>query len=490
LLDSIVDQAVFLVDSDGRTATWNPGAEQLTGYSASEVIGRHVSVLYSPDAVATGQPERHLERAARAGRSRREARWIRKEGSGFAADVIVTALCEDDGPLRGFGYVVRELAHQRVTGEEVRGTEESLRLMVESVVDYAIFMLDTDGRVATWNEGAHQLKQYEADEIRGRHFSVFYLPEDRTSGKPERLLAEAARDGRVEDEGWRMRKDGSRFWADVVITALRTPDGELRGYAKVTRDRTERKQAEEAMREMATREREAGAQLSEANRGRQGLIAMVAHDLRTPVGVVHGTADMLLRDWDHLDDGGRIQMIRMILSTTTRLSALVDDVLDMARIESGQLRYERGVLDLVTTVLRAAGDIDPTRERIVVVPRADDVQVRGDERRVWQIITNLLSNAMKFSPGTEQVEVSIEAEDQIGRVSVTDHGSGIAEDDQRKLFEPFSRIGTRRTAAGEGGTGLGLYIARSLVTAQGGQIGATSTVGAGSTFSFTLPLAL
>src|SRR5581483_8685542 len=216
-------------------------------------------------------------------------------------------------------------------------SEESLRLMVGSVVDYAIFMLDAEGRVVTWNEGAHRLKQYSEDEILGRHFSVFYPPEDAAAGKPQRLLGEAMRGGRVEDEGWRVRKDGSLFWADVVITALRGPSGELRGFCKVTRDLSERKQAEDELRAAVERERVAMDQLRETDRRRHELIRMVAHDLRAPVGVMHGTADMLLRDWGRLDETVRLRLIGTLLNTSDRLRGLVDDVLDVARIDAGNL---------------------------------------------------------------------------------------------------------------------------------------------------------
>lgn len=216
---------------------------------------------------------------------------------------------------------------------------------------------------------------------------------------------------------------------------------------------------------------------------------MVAHDLRAPVAVLRGTAEMLVGDYERLDDDHRLRLLSMLLATSGRLSALVDDVLDMASIESGQLRFDIRALDLVDIVRRAAADVDPAHERIHLDARAGSIAVSGDERRVWQVVTNLLTNALKFSPAAEPVHVVIEIDGGAARVSVTDRGHGVPADAAGSLFEPFGRAPAATGAAGQAGTGLGLYIARSLVTAQGGDITVNSAPGAGSTFSFTLPLA-
>jgi PAS domain S-box-containing protein len=490
IVGGVVDYAIFGLDPQGHVTSWNEGARRLKQYDEHEILGRHFSTFYPPEDVAAGLPDRLLGEAAHAGRVETEGWRIRKDGSRFWADVVITALRSPDGSLRGFTKVTRDLTERRAVEEALRQSEERLRVMVESVVDYAIFMLDDHGRVMTWNEGARLLKQYEPGEIIGCHFSAFYPPEDQVSGKPQRLLDEAVRSGRVEDEGWRVRKDGSRFWADVIITALRSDDGRLLGFVKVTRDLTERRNAEEALRDIAKRESRAAEQLRAAARSRQNLIAIVAHDLRAPVGVLHGSAETLVRDWDRIDDMERLQLVQTVLSSSSRLSALVDDVLDLTRIEAGTLRYDLMAVDLVDTVVRAAADVDPAGRRIAVLPKAGSVLVRGDERRIWQIATNLLSNALKFSGPEQPVEVVIDTAGRSGRVSVTDHGIGMTQQEQKRLFHPFSRI---RDEAGLGrgaGMGLGLYIARSLVTDQGGDIEVRSELGAGSTFDFTLPLAL
>ncbi len=233
MVENIVDYAIFALTPDGRVATWNQGARRLKQYDDREIVGRHISTFYPPEDRAAGKPERLLATADHAGRVEDEGWRIRKDGSRFWGNVVITAVRGPDGELRGFVKLTRDLTERRRAEEALRRSDQRFRVMVESVIDYAIFMLDPDGAVATWNEGARRLKQYEAAEIIGRHFSAFYTMEDRAASKPRRLLDAALRDGRVEDEGWRIRKDGSIFWADAVITALHTDDGRLIGFAKV-----------------------------------------------------------------------------------------------------------------------------------------------------------------------------------------------------------------------------------------------------------------
>jgi PAS domain S-box-containing protein len=244
LVSGVRDYAVFLLDARGHVVTWNTGAERIKGYKADEIIGQHFSRFYPRESVSSGWPAHELEVAGVTGRFEDEGWRVRKDGSRFWASVVITALRDDAGGVRGFLKITRDLTDRKQAEEKLRLSEERFRLMVEGVKDYAIFMLDPRGRVATWNAGAERLKGYKADEIIGQHFSRFYPQDALDRGWPEEELRRATADGRVEDEGWRLRKDGSRFWANVVITALRDASGTLRGFAKVTRDLTERRQAE------------------------------------------------------------------------------------------------------------------------------------------------------------------------------------------------------------------------------------------------------
>ncbi|HEY6723564.1 MAG TPA: PAS domain S-box protein [Polyangiaceae bacterium] len=248
LVDSVVDEAIFMVTPEGRVATWNLGAERITGYGADEIVGEHFSRLFLAEDVEAERPAGELQQAANEGRFEDESWRVRKDGTRFWANVVITALRDEHGQLRGFGQVTRDLTARRAIEAELRQAEQRFHQLVDAVIDDAIVMLDPNGNVATWNSGAHRLKGYTADEIMGKRFSVFYTPEDRTAGKPERSLVAARQAGRFEDEGWRVRKDGSRFWAKVAITSLEDETGKLMGFAKVTRDLTERRQAEENLR--------------------------------------------------------------------------------------------------------------------------------------------------------------------------------------------------------------------------------------------------
>ena len=249
--DSIRDYAVFLLDPSGRILTWNTGARQLKGYAPGEIIGDSFERFYTEEDRLAGRPQRLLQIAATEGRVEDEGWRVRQDGSRFWADVVLSAIFASDGEVRGYVKVTRDLTDRRRVEEQLKQSEERLRLMIDSVRDYAIFLLDLGGHVVSWNSGAERLKGYSTGEIVGRHFSIFYPSDDVESRKPQRELKIAATTGRFEEEGFRLRKDGSRFWASVVLTAVQTPQGELVGFTKVTRDVTERKRAAQQLEERA-----------------------------------------------------------------------------------------------------------------------------------------------------------------------------------------------------------------------------------------------
>ena len=253
LVESVRDYAIFMLDPRGRIRSWNAGARHIKGYEADEVLGRHFSLFYTPEDVERRHPWNELEEAERVGRFREEGWRVRKGGGRFWASVVITAVRDEDGTLIGFAKVTRDLTERKRAEEELRESEERFRLLVAGVQDYAIFALDPAGHILSWNAGAERLKGYPADEVIGRHFSIFYRDEDLVRDHPAEELEIATREGRFEEEGWRVRKDVSLFWANVVITALHAPDGTLVGYAQVTRDLTERKRAEDSLRENEAR---------------------------------------------------------------------------------------------------------------------------------------------------------------------------------------------------------------------------------------------
>jgi PAS domain S-box-containing protein len=487
LVGSVVDYAIVVLDVDGRISSWNPGAELLKGYRADEVIGRHFSIFYTDDDIEDRFPDRELAIAGAAGRFENEGWRVRKDGSRFWANVVITALRDADGRLVGFGKVTRDLTERKRAEDALRESEERFRLLVGGVSDYAIFMLDPDGRVSSWNLGVERLKGYRADELLGRHFSLFYTEEDQRSGLPAIGLREAEEKGRWENEGWRVRKDGSRFWADVIITALRGADGQLRGFAKVTRDLTDRKQGEDALRGIAERDRAAADQLRSIDAMRRELVTMVAHDLRGPVSVTQHLLDLLLDQWDELDDAQRRRKVEQARRRTQALGTLTDDVFDIALIDSGRLEVAAERMDVSAIVRRAASDVLPSddsdRIRLTV---ADGVHAVGDEKRTWQVLTNLFSNALKYGTGDGPVEVWVDRSGQQVMIGVLDTGPGIAPQDQERIFDRYTRLAS---ADGTPGSGMGLFIARSLVEAQGGTITVSSSEGAGATFWVALPAA-
>ncbi|HEX7421450.1 MAG TPA: PAS domain S-box protein, partial [Thermoanaerobaculia bacterium] len=306
LVDAVEDYAIFLLSPEGNIRTWNTGAKRILGYEEKEVSGRHFSLFYRPEDVAADKPGHELKVATREGRVEDQGWRIRKDGTRFWANTVITVLRDEAGQVRGFAKVTRDVTEQRAAIERLRQSAEIFQLLVSSVRDYAIFMLDPTGRVVTWNAGAQNLKGYTPEEIIGRHFSAFYGQEDIDDHKPERELELARKNGSVEDEGWRLRKDGTRFWANVVITAVRDGHGELRGFAKVTRDITERRRSEETQRALleqrearlvAEQERmsaEASFRVAEgANRAKDEFLMTLSHELRTPMTAILGWSRLL-----------------------------------------------------------------------------------------------------------------------------------------------------------------------------------------------------
>ncbi|MBB5465849.1 PAS domain S-box-containing protein [Paraburkholderia sp. CI2] len=476
LVQAISDYAIFLLDAKGNIVSWNVGAQKLKGYAESEIVGQHFSRFYTEEAVARGWPTYELEQAALTGRFEDEGWRVRKDGTTFWANVVITAIRNQKGEVTGFAKITRDLTAQREYLEALRQSEERFRLLVDSVKDYAIFMLDPQGFVVSWNSGAARIKGYTHDEIVGRHFSQFYVPEEAAAGKPARELAIARQIGTVEDEGWRMRKDGSTFWANVIITAVYDESRRLRGFAKVTRDLTERRRREELER--------SGERMRE-------FLATLAHELRNPLAPVRNAIGTMQMETDLSPVVARAR--DLIDRQVTHLTRLVDDLLDIGRIMSDkvELRIARvDLAELVARAIEAARPFTDSREQRVVahVPDAP-VMIRGDMTRLVQVLQNLLHNASKFSPNGSAIELQGRVDFRMAVLEVRDPGCGIPVRSLDKIFELFAQE-KEGQSFGEGGLGIGLTLCKSLVEMHGGSIVASSEgLGLGSTFTLSLPLA-
>lgn len=502
LVDAVRDYAIFLLGPTGQIRSWNAGAERILGYDADEIIGDYFTRFYGPEDLEARKPQRELEVAESEGRVEDEGWRLRKDGTRFWANTIITALRGDQGELKGFAKVTRDLTVRREAEESLRQSEEVFRLLVSAVKDYAIFLLDPDGRIATWNEGAHRLKQYEPHEIIGKHFSTFYPEEDLRAGKPERELEIARTEGVVTDEGWRIRKDGTRFWANVVITAVHDEQGLLRGFAKVTRDATERKRAEEVqetllqqqqarMKEEEERRHVEASYLiaQEANRAKDEFLMTLSHELRTPMTSILGWA-RLLPTLPPGDEGFR-SGIAAIARSAELQATLIDDVLDVSRIMSGKLRLRIETVDMAQLVHASIDSVRPSADakRIRVQAELDGSLgvIVGDPARLQQVLWNLLTNAVKFTPRGGSIHIGGRRTASHLQLSVADTGEGIESSFLPHIFEAF-RQAEGPTTRTHGGLGLGLSIVRYIVEAHGGTISAESHGrGLGATFTVQLP---
>lgn len=388
----------------------------------------------------------------------------------------------EGGPM-GHSHVSAPTFGSGYTPSENLG--ELYRLLIESVRDYAIFALDPEGRILTWNPGAELSKGYKAEEILGCHFSIFYTEEERAADVPGKELVEAAEWGRVEAEGWRLRKDGSRFWANVVITALYDQSGALVGFGKVTRDMTERRLSNQRAIEDARRI----AEVEAANRAKSEFLAAMSHELRTPLNAIGGYVDILslgihgpISEQQHED----LQRIRR---SQEHLLGIINDLLNFSRLEAGRVNYSIGTFALgeIIDAVRPMIQLQANAKSIGVEWVADrEILVEVDRQKTEQILVNLLTNAVKFTGTAGRVRVSSRAGVEEVIVEISDTGRGIAPEKLSSIFEPFVQVG-RSLASEHEGVGLGLAISREIARAMGGDLTVESEVGRGSTFSLHLP---
>ncbi len=463
------------VDRDGYITSWNPGGMRVYGYSPEEITGMHLRQFFSGECTTADAPAEQLllHLAATEGRAETEGWQCRKDGSQFWSRMILKAQYNNLGLVVGFALIVRDLAGQR----EETWSLMRLQWAVNELRDYAVVLLDTEGRVRNWNQGAERIKGYTTYEIIGQHIRRFYTQEDVRNGKPELLLDIARREGSAADEGWRVRKNGTMFWGSITINGIHDEQGKLIGFSKVTRDLTERKQAEDKQAEYIR-------QLKVKNKELEQFTYIASHDLQEPLRTVNSLVGILEEDYGrHFDETG-ITSMRFIREATTRMSGLIKGLLDYSRIGREeqchlvdcQVLLGEVLTDLATSITQAGALI-----RVGNLP-----QVTGYETELRLLFQNLISNAIKFHrPGVQPViAVNAVLKDNFWEFTVKDNGIGIRSEHFERIFIIFQKLHHREQYDG---TGIGLSHCRKIAELHGGRIWVQSGPGQGSSFYFTIP---
>jgi len=485
--------ALIATDEKGIIQLFNIGAERMLGYAAAEVVDKispaHISdaqeviaraVVLSREfatAIAPGF-EALVFKAARAIEDNYELTYLRKNGTRLPVILSVTALRDAAEKIIGYLLIGTDNSARLDVEDRLRWTEESFHLMVESVTDYAIVMLDPQGRVMSWNSGAQRIKGYSAEEIVGQSFTRFYSSKDAERGAPTRDLEAARTRGRFEDEGWRMRRDGSTFWANIVLTAVLDHVGNLRGFAQLTRDLTGRRQADD---EIA----KAKAVAEKTSLASVEFLSGMSHELRTSLNAILGFAQLMESEQQPPPTPSQKESVAKIVQAGWYLMELINEVMDLAMIESGRLSWSLEPMSLADVMHECQAAIEPQAQKSgirMTLPEIDgQCFIKADRTRVKQVLTNLLSNAIKYNRpgGSVVVECTVSAPQRV-RISVTDTGAGMQPDQLAQLFRPFSRVGQETSAAA--GAGIGLVVTKRLVELMGGAIGVRSHVGKGSVF--------
>ena len=489
LLDAIKDYAIYLLDAEGYVSSWNTGAQRFKGYTAKEILGQHFSRFYTEEDRAAGLPQRALRTAASEGRFESEGWRVRKDGTRFWTNVVIDPVLDETGKLVGFAKVTRDITAKKKAEQALFEAEQRFRLLVQGVRDYAIYMLDREGFITNWNSGAEAIKGYRADEIVGQHFSRFYTDEDRANGEPQRALETTLREGKFETEAWRVRKDGSRFWANVLIDPIRDEAGELVGFAKITRDVTERRRAQEEIER--AREALSQAQKMEAV-GR--LTGGVAHDFNNLLTIIRASIDLLRRPG--LTEEKQARYLDAIAETADRAARLTGQLLAFARRQP--LRPEvfevgqriRGLEQIIGTSLGSP-------IKLTTALPDEELLVEADPNQFETAILNIVINARDAMPNggaltiaARRDEAPASASSGVGHegpfvaVSIEDSGTGMDQATVERIFEPFFT-----TKEVNKGTGLGLSQVYGFVKQSGGDVAVDSRPGEGTAFTLYLPCA-
>lgn len=489
MIDEIQDYAIFLLTKEGVIHNWNKGAFLITGFSASEIIGKSFHICYTQEDIDKKLPEKLLQKSSLEGKAIHEGWNLKKDGTRYWANSVITALHHDD-EVTGYVKVIRDMTAMKEASdrqneyiEQLRRSEERYHNMIQEVQDYAILMLDQEGIIQNWNYGAQQIKGYSADEVVGKHFRIFYTPQDVARKLPEKMLRMAAEKGRAAAEGYRVRKDGNKFWGSIVITALHDRNGNIIGYSKLTRDLTDKKIAEEKIKQYA-------AQLEHKNAELEEFSYVASHDLKEPLRKIITFGDLLRYTIKENADERVLNYVTRMQHSAGRMMSLIDDLLQLSRIGRGERQFEETDLD---EVLRGVmQDLEPAIEQRHAEIKADPLpRLMAKPLQMQQLFQNLLTNALKFNESeTPRITISNDviipegSTDHHCQITVADNGIGFEAENAARIFEPFQRLHGRSEYAG---SGIGLAICKKIVEFHNGTITARSEPGKGSAFTITLP---
>ena len=504
MVSEVADYVIIMLDREGFILDWNKGAETIKGYKPQEIIGKSFRLFYSREDKEAKLPDRLLKQAADKGSVSHEGWRIKKDGSRFWGSVVITALHDDQGAVIGFSKVTRDLTDRKLAedklanyaeelkfkNDELRKSEERYHRMIAEVQDYAIILLDEQGVIQNWNAGAEKIKGYRMQEIVGKSFEIFYPQEDRIAGVPQRLLNEASSNGRALHEGWRVRKDGSRFWSNTVITALHSDQGSVIGFSKVTRDLTLKKEAEDQLKKNAIELEEKNRSLMRLNEEVSSFAYVASHDLKEPLRKIQTFAHRILENQVTKETQ---QFAEKILFSATRMRQLMDDLLSYSRLSKAEAVTSD--VDLNAIVKAALSDLElKIAEKQAIITVGNLPVIKGIEFQLQQLFTNLLTNALKFSRAGIPSEINIVASRVKGKeiplgllnglsvyhkITVSDNGMGFNQADATRIFDVFQRLHQSKEVSG---TGIGLAIVKRIMENHGGAVRATSTPGAGASF--------
>ncbi len=489
MIEEIEDYAIILLDRNGYIQNWNKGAEKIKQYAEEDILGKHFSIFYLQEDIDNNLPQKLIGQAAETGRAVQEGWRKRKDGSRFWGSITITAIHDEEGNVIGFSKITRDLTDKKQAEDELKMSEERYHKMIAEVQDYAIILLDENGYIQNWNAGAEKIKGYTSEEIAGKRFTIFYTPEDRQRNLPDILLQTAREQGRAIHEGWRVRKDGSRFWGSITITALHSHNNVIIGFSKVTRDLTEKKMAEEQLLSYTT-------ELEIQNRELEQFAYVASHDLQEPLRKIQTFTELIETNYEDREFVQRY--FKKLDASAKRMGALVKSLLNYSRLNKD--KADTGIVDLNILLAEAKQDFELLiEEKNAAITAVTLPAVKGNHIQLGQLFSNLISNALKFCEHTPLIEITCQQvkQDEIPgapaglmakayyRFDFKDNGIGFEQQYEKKIFSLFQRLHNKHHYAG---TGIGLALCKKIVENHHGHIMATGEPGKGAVFSVFLPV--